>query len=145
MRNLTSRSSALILVLFVAFGCTSTEERYATAEQLADQGLYQEATGEYIRVLEKDENFPGARAGLAEAGGILVEEYVSYARESADREQYAEASETLDMADRIRSRARGVRVNIAVPEDYGRFRMSVDRSAVEELTLLAQSQSERGN
>ena len=135
---------ALLLVAVLA-ACTSTEERYATAEQLTAQGFYRDAASEYIRVLQKDQHFPGAREGLAEAGGLAVDEYVGYARESAGREDFAEASQTLDLVDQLRAQARGVRVNISVPEDYGEFRMSVDRSAVDELKALGDVQAERGN
>ncbi|MGI9626380.1 MAG: hypothetical protein ACR2QM_06055, partial [Longimicrobiales bacterium] len=145
MRNPGFRASTLILISCVVAACTSTEERFATAEQLTSQGFYSEAVGEYIRVLEKDNNFPGARDGLAEAGGLAVDEYFGYAQEAADQERFAEASQTLDRVDQLRGRARSVRVNLLLPEDYGRFRMSVDRSAVEEITSLAAHQLETGN
>ena len=138
-------TTAFVLLVTALAACTSTEERYATAEQLADQGFYEDAASEYIRVLNDDQSFPGAREGLARAGGMAVDEYVGYARESADREDYAEASQTLDLVDQLRARARAVRVNIRVPEDYGTFRMTVDRSAVDELRLLGDNQAARGN
>ena len=137
--------SAFMLLLTALAACTSTEERYATAEQLLEQGFYEDAAGEYIRVLQDDQHFPGARDALAQAGGMAVDEYVGFARESADREDFAEASQTLDRVDGLRARARSVRVNIRVPEDYGLFRMSVDRSAVDELRGLGDGQAERGN
>ncbi|NNM31731.1 MAG: hypothetical protein HKO53_01610 [Gemmatimonadetes bacterium] len=137
--------SAFILLSTALVACTSTEERYATADQLLEQGFYEDAAAGYIRVLQDDQNFPGARDALAQAGGLAVDEYVSYARESADREDFAEASQTLDRVDGLRARARAVRVNIRVPEDYGEFRMSIDRSAVEELRGLGDAQAARGN
>ena len=137
--------SVFMLLAIGLVACTSTEERYATADQLFEQGFYEDAASGYIRVLQDDQNFPGARDALAQAGGLAVDEYVSYARESADRDDFAEASQTLDRVDGLRSRARSVRVNIRVPEDYGAFRMSVDRSAVDELRALGDGQAERGN
>ena len=95
----------LLLFLLVVTACTSTEERYEGAEQLAAQGRYEEAAGEYIRVLDSDPDFPGARDGLIETGTAAIDQFLGGARDYAEEGRFEDASRTLDRLDRLRQRA----------------------------------------
>lgn len=124
------RYSILLLGLLLAAGCVSTQERYDQAEDLTAQGRYAEAARYYVKVLEKDPDWPDARERLEEVGARAVEAYLAEAEAAQAEGHYAGALGVLDRLDALRADAVGVGVTLDVPEGYAAFRDALADAAL---------------
>lgn len=123
--------SLLVAAVLVLSACTSTQERFDTAADLMAERRYSAAADEYVRILESDPEFPGARDRLREAGDLAVERFVTDARSAAQAEAFGDASRIVQELDRFLARVEDVDVYLATPDDLSAFREDVHGSAIE--------------
>ncbi len=131
--------------LLLCAGCVSTQKRFDKAQDLESQGRYAEAAAYYVKVLEKEPDWPEARERLREAGARAVEAYLDVADAAKAEDRFDDALRTLDRLDALRDDADGVGVTLAVPDGYAAYRQDIKRSAVEALLRRGEQAEQRGD
>lgn len=95
--------------------CASANKRLEQGQQLQAQGRPAEAAERYIQALKKDSKLDSARAGLRQAGGAAIEQYLRAAAESGN--PYLAADNYLAVDD-LQKRALEVGIFLPGPNGY---------------------------
>ncbi len=139
------RTLLLTACLLLCAGCVSTQKRFEKAQDLENQGRYAEAAAYYVKVLEKEPDWPEARERLRQTGARAVEAYLAQADAAQAEGRYDDALRTLERLDDLREEADDVGVTLAVPDDYAAYRDDLRRSAVEALLRRGEEAEARGD
>ncbi|WP_022836208.1 hypothetical protein [Salisaeta longa] len=139
------RLGVVLVAVFSAAGCVSTQDRYEEAQALTAEGRYVEATRYYVRVLTEEPSWTDARAELRAVGQRAVDRLLQTTERHAAAERYQAAVASLRTVDDLRAAARGVDVSLTVPSNYQRYRAEMRRAAADALIARAQRAEDAGD
>jgi tetratricopeptide (TPR) repeat protein len=139
--------AAVVTLLFLCsvIGCVSTEKRFQKGQKLESQGRLEEAAQRYIAVLAKEPGREDARQRLADIGSRMVEDYLDQAKADEADGRYDGAVAAILRIDNLKGRTEQVGVVLAVPDNYGRYRLDMVDAAVNSLTQQGEELERAGN
>jgi tetratricopeptide (TPR) repeat protein len=139
------RAAAILAILPLALaGCVNAGKRYEQGLTLEARGQPAEAARRYADALRRDPSLTEARARLQESGRLAVDHYLVQARTASDAGRASDAAEALLALDDLRGDISAVGVELAVPEDYGRYRRGVLDQAIESALDQGAASAEAG-
>jgi tetratricopeptide (TPR) repeat protein len=107
-----------VLLVAVVCGCASAEKRFEQGYEAEGRGQYEEAVMRYAQAIEKDSSLDEAKIHLREVGNLAITERMEDADEWISRGDPVGSAAHLHRLDGVVTRARGVGVRLAVPENY---------------------------
>lgn len=135
---------AALAVTILLAGCVSTQERFEKGMKLEAKGRFAEATTYYVKVLQREPDWPDAPARLLEAGTAAVNAYLDDANAAEAAGNYEAAVRELDRLDALRRQAEGVGVTLPVPDDFAGYREEMTEEAMAALIRRAEQAEQAG-
>lgn len=125
----------LVLAAALLAGCVSTEEQFNKAQSLRSNGQYEDAAYLLVRVLDRDDTYPGARRELSAVGQRAMDSLMTVARAADAAGAPIRAVDRLDAVRALSSACADVDVQVEMPDGYAAFRQEAQQHAFD--TLIA--------